>query len=83
MSAQFFISIITQSATLLHRGQTVTQMSSPNSHPEYYLAILLSLSLQIGFLYIRFLSIFCASVPDLRQGVESSARDGTVCRDGQ
>jgi hypothetical protein len=64
MSAQFLISIVTQSATLLHRGQTVVQMPSPSSHPEYFLAVLLSFALQIGILYLRslpppLLSIAC------------------------
>lgn len=58
MSAQFFISIVTQSATLLHRGQTVTQMFSPKSHPEYFLAILLSFALQMGMMYLRSQSRF-------------------------
>jgi hypothetical protein len=53
MSAQFLLGIVTQSITLLHRGQSMTQLSSPRSHPEYFFAIFLCLSLHIGILVLR------------------------------
>lgn len=54
MSGQFLLSVIAQSVTLLHRGQTWTQFSTPRSHPEYYFAVIFSLLLHVGILYIRY-----------------------------
>lgn len=53
MATQFLFAIITQSITLMHRGQSITQISSPLSHPEYYFALLFCLTLQILVMFLR------------------------------
>lgn len=53
MSIQFLLAIITQSITLMHRGQSITQISSPLSHPEYYFALVFCLSLHTLVLFLR------------------------------
>jgi len=53
MSCQFLLSIVAQSATLLHRGQSIWQLPSPISHPEYYVMVIVCLALQGGVVYLR------------------------------
>jgi hypothetical protein len=50
---QFVLSILGQSVTLLHRGQTLAQLPSPLSHPEYYLLSFFCIGLQAIIIYAR------------------------------
>ena len=58
MASQFVLAIITQSFTLIHRGQTITQISSPISHPEYYFALIFCLALQTLIMFLRYMILF-------------------------